>query len=419
MNRGWILLFACIAQFSVAGFAYAQQSTTGTTPSNAATTSTQSPAIPADVNPSIGKTLSGDGNISTNITQQRQGGTYESARVISVKTETEGNESGKIQKQIYSIEIRSGSLKGKTVTLNSELESNPYRLQPKTGDKIIVFIQQSETDEPNFYLEGYDRRIPLLWLFILFTLTLALLSGWQGIKVVLSILISIGLIGWILIPAFIKGFNPVPIAITLSGIFTLIASGLSFGWNKKTLATTFGTIGGAVIALIISALFASWAHLNGLGSEEDRLFFAQNSTLDPRGLLFAGIIIAAMGVVEDVAVSIASGIEQVARANPNTSFKNLFTAGMIVGKDHMAAMANTIIFAYVGASLSTLLLFSQYDSNWIKFLNFDSVTEEIVRSLAATIGLIFTVPITALLATWFIHTKQVKKKTLIHTVSSK
>jgi uncharacterized membrane protein len=198
----------------------------------------------------------------------------------------------------------------------------------------------------------------------------------------------------------LKGANPVPLALILAGVLTFVSTGLSTGWNKQSLITSIGTMGGVLVAYLISVLFADWSHLSGLSTEEDRLFFDQNPKLNPSGLLFAGIIIAAMGVVEDVAVSIASGVEQVRHANPRLGFKELFRAGMVVGRDHTSALANTLVFAYVGASLSTLLLYSQYGGSWLKFLNFDTVTDEVIRSLAGTIGLIFTVPITALLAAW-------------------
>lgn len=346
---------------------------------------------------------------------QTQEGSYASARLISTKLDTESTDQAGKQRQLYEIEIRNGALKGQRVTITSDVTSNPYQLQPRAGDKIVVFIQQDDEGSPIVYLEGFDRRGSMIALVLLFIFTLVLLSGWQGFKIAVSISISILMIGWILIPAFLRGANPIPIAIILAGAFTCLSSGLTFGWNRKTLVTTIGTIGGTLVAYAISAIFAHSAHVSGLGTEEDRLFFAQNPTLNPRGLLFAGIIIAAMGVVEDVAVSIASGIEQVAKANSSASFKSLFTAGMIVGKDHMAAMANTLIFAYVGASLSTLLLYSQYDANWLKFLNFDTVTEEVIRSLAATIGLVFTVPITALCSAWFALPRTARPhRSLIH-----
>ena len=158
-----------------------------------------------------------------------------------------------------------------------------------------------------------------------------------------------------------------------------------------------------MVAYAVSWIFADWAHLSGLATEEDRMFFDKNPLLHPRGLLFAGIIVASAGVVEDVAVSIVSGVAEVRKANHRLSMRELFTAGMVIGKDHMAALANTLVYAYVGGSLSTLLLYKQFGGSWLKFINFDSIVDEIVRSLSGTIGLIFTVPITALLAAWVIR----------------
>ncbi|MCC6564029.1 YibE/F family protein, partial [Candidatus Uhrbacteria bacterium] len=246
----------------------------------------------------------------------------------------------------------------------------------------------------------YDRRAAMFWLLVLFVVTLVFLSGWQGLKVAFSMAVSIAMIGYILIPLFLRGANPVPVAIVLSGIFTLFTAGFTTGWNRKAVVTAVGTMGGALVAYLISIVFADWARLSGLSTEEDRSFFQKNPTLNPRGLLFAGIIIAAVGVLEDVAVSISSSVSEVRRHHPRATFKELFVSGMVVGREHMGALANTLIFAYVGASLSSLLLYSQFGGSWLKFINFDSVTDEVIRSLAGTIGLVFTVPITALLAAW-------------------
>ena len=169
-------------------------------------------------------------------------------------------------------------------------------------------------------------------------------------------------------------------------------------------------MGGASVAYLISWIFADWAHFNRLSTAEDRLFFDKNPGLNPRGPLFAGIIIASAGVVEDVAVSIASGIAEVKRANPRLSFRQLFQAGMTIGNDHMSALANTLIYAYVGGSLSTLLLYTQFGGSWLKFVNFDSVVDEVIRSLSGTIGLVFTVPITALLTAWAFQKRNVTQE---------
>lgn len=330
----------------------------------------------------------------------REQGQYERGVVEEVTLRGEVIVDGSQQVKAYRVRFLSGPLNGQVREMRSDVGSNPYGLEPRQGDKVVVFMQPSGTGDWNLYLEGYDRRAALFWLVVLFVVTLVLLSGWQGVKVAFSIIVSIAMIGYILIPMFLRGANPVPVAIILAGVFTLLTAGFTTGWNRKAIVTAVGTMGGALIAYVISIIFANWANLSGLSTEEDRLFFEQNPTLNPRGLLFAGIIIAAVGVLEDVAVSIASGVSEVRRHQPRATFRDLFISGMVVGRDHMGALANTLVFAYVGASLSSLLLYSQFGGSWLKFINFDSVTDEVIRSLAGTIGLVFTVPITAVLAAW-------------------
>jgi uncharacterized membrane protein len=326
---------------------------------------------------------------------------YERAIVTSVSTITATTTQGAQQLQTYTIQYLSGQLNGKTRTLSSDVSSNPYGLNPRPGDKVLISLQPNpDGGEPLAYLESFDRRDAVYWLIAVFVLMMVLLAGWQGFKIAFSIFLSVMIIELVLIPAFLKGINPVPIALGLSVVLTAISTGFSTGWNKKSLVTSIGTLGGVIVAYLVSMLFANWTHLSGLNTEEDRMFFDNNPTLNPQALLFAGIIIAAMGVVEDVAVSIASGVAEVRQANPNLTFTQLFRSGMVVGRDHMGALANTLVFAYVGGSLSTLLLFAQSGNTWAKFINFDVVVDEIVRSLTGTIGLIFTVPITAFLAAW-------------------
>ncbi len=350
-----------------------------------------------------------DAPSQTASSQNQPDGTYERAVIESVTTQNQKTTSTGQQVQVYHIQFLSGSLDGKEQDIRSDVGSNPYGLSPKTGDKVVVFIQPGQDGTASYYLEGFDRRAAIIGLCVLFVLMLVLLSGWQGFKVALSIGISIALIGYVLIPLFLRGYNPVPIAIFLSGVFTLISTGLSTGWNRKTVVTAIGTIGGSLIAYLVSWVFADWAHLSGLATEEDRLFFDKNPLLNPRGLLFAGIIVASAGVVEDVAVSIVSGMAEVRKANHRLSTRELFKAGMVIGNDHMAALANTLVYAYVGGSLSSLLLYTQFGGSWLKFINFDSVVDEIVRSLSGTIGLIFTVPITALLAAWVIKRESIAR----------
>ena len=327
-------------------------------------------------------------------------GSYERASIEGVGSRGEKTSTGGQQVNVFHVRFLSGPLKNQTRDITNEIESNPYGLNFGVGDTAVIFIQTDSDGTQHFYLDGFDRRSAILWLIVLFILMMILLAGWQGFKVVLSIAISLALIGLALIPLFLKGFDPIPIALVLVAIFACVSTILSTGWNKKSMVTIIGTVGGTITAYLLSVVFANWAHLNGLSSEDDRLFFNQNPTLNPRGLLFAGIMIASVGIVEDVAVSISSGVAEVKRANPRAGVNELFRSGMTIGNDHMGALANTLIFAYAGGSLSSLLLYHQYGGSWLKFINFDTVVDEVIRSLCGTIGLIFTVPITALLAAW-------------------
>lgn len=337
---------------------------------------------------------------------------YERATVESVSTGSKSTDGGGEQVEVYRVRFLSGPLKGETKDIQNSVGTNLYQIEPKVGDRVVVFMQKpADSDEWSLYLEGFDRRAAMIWLFVLFLLGLVLLSGWQGVKTAISISISIAVIGFVLIPLFLRGIHPVPTAILLMGSLTLLGTGLSIGWNKEAVITALGTMGGALAAYFVATIFVDWSHLSGINAtDEDRIFFRNNPNLEPRGLLFAGIIIAAAGAAEDVAVSIASSAREVKRHNPHASFKEVFTSAMIVGKDHMSALSNTLIFAYVGGSISALLLYTQFGGSWLKFINFDVVVDEIIRALTGTIGITLTVPITAILAAWVVTQEKVMPK---------
>ena len=379
------------------------QEATGTASTTQAVSTTTEEAAPS--NEDIEKIE----NVATGETQQE---IYERGIIETVKLGARGTDEGGEQVEIYTIRFISGPLKDEVKELQSSVKTNPYELELEQGDKVVVFMQRSsDAEEWQMYLEGYDRRAALIWLVIFFFFSLIFLSGWQGFKVFLSILISISLIGFVLIPLFLKGIHPVPTAIALMGVMALISTGFSTGWNKESLVTALGTMGGALVAYLLATIFVDWANLSGVNAtDEDRIFFRNNPDLNPRGLLFAGIIIAAAGAAEDVAVSIASAAREVKKANPNATFKEVFSSSMVVGKDHMAALANTLIFAYVGASLSALLLYTQFGGSWLKFVNFDIVADEVIRALTGTIGITFTVPITAILAAWVVQKERPSKR---------
>lgn len=177
-------------------------------------------------------------------------------------------------------------------------------------------------------------------------------------------------------------------------LFTFVIVG---GINRKTFSAIIGTIGGVLIAGIVSVIFSRFANLTGLGFEEAQMLLniPQEVELDFKGLLFAGIIIGALGAVMDVSMSISSSMFEIIQAKPDISDRQLIKSGMNVGKDIMGTMANTLILAYISTSIPLFLLYFAHNISTVKLINLDIVASEIIRSVAGSIGLFITVPITA------------------------
>ena len=237
----------------------------------------------------------------------------------------------------------------------------------------------------------------MLFLVFVFVLLMVLIGARQGLKALLALGLTSICLYEILLPALMKGYSLLPITILVLSMVTIITMVLVAGFNRKALAATLGTIGGVVIAGLLAYLGGDLAFLYGLSTEEERmLLFVENIKFDTSGLLFSGILIGAIGAIMDVAMSVASALEEVKKANPDLSSWQLVQSAMRVGNDIMGTMANTLILAYVGGGLPILILFFAYDFPAIRILNSELIATEIVRAMAGSVGLIISVPLTAL-----------------------
>lgn len=337
---------------------------------------------------------------------------YEKARVISIVSEfeMEADEVGEVYQEVQKITLKilSGEYKGQEFEVENILSNNPLDIKLSEGQEALVFIEKLENGELNIQIQDYWRLSSVIWLILIFFIILLLVGRKQGLKAIISLLLSIFLIFKVFIPQAISGVNVVWLAFLISVSITIITLLIIGGLNKKSLAAIIGTVGGLLVAVVLAFWVCDLASLNGLASEESRILFSKFPELNIRGVLFAGIIIGALGAVMDVAISIASSVSEVNLANKKLSFWELFKSGMNVGKDIMGTMTNTLIFAYVGASFALLLLFYQVNESYLKFLNFDFVAEEIVRSIAGSIGLVLTIPITSFIISYLLHKKKNK-----------
>ena len=330
---------------------------------------------------------------------------YSRAKVIKVLEEsnkTNLNEDIESNTQLLEMLIIKGPHKGEKVNAEYELNynfSNKYNSIPlKVGDEALLFIEENEVGEvETAYVAEIVRDKYLLYLIIGFIVLLLLVGRWKGLKAIISLVITVFAVLKILLPAILKGWDPVIVSVLICIGVICISMLIISGFNRKTYSAVIGTVGGVIIAGVIALLIGTLAKLTGLGNEEANMlmFIPQDVYFNFKGLLFAGIIIGTMGATMDVGMSIASAMNEIKENSPEIKKSDLIKAGMNVGKDTMATMANTLILAYVGGSLHLLLLLLAYETPFSYVINWDMIASEILRAIAGSIGIIFTIPITA------------------------
>ena len=320
------------------------------------------------------------------------------AIILEVEDEIIDDLDGMIDEvQNIKMKILDGKYKDEIFLSQNYISSNmAYNIHVEPGDKVVVLIDEYE-DYVEVYVSDYVRQNYLYYLLATFIFFIVSIGREKGLKAVVTLGITILLILKVFLPGILKGINPIPLSIGISILITLITILVISGLNSKSISAIVGTISGVLVAGLIAYFIGNKIKLTGLSGEEATMlmYTPQGIEFDFRGLLFSGIILGALGAIMDIGMSISSSIEEIHLANPDLNQKELFTAGMNVGKDIMGTMTNTLILAYAGASIPILLLFMSYETSLIKIMNLDVIASEVVRSLSGSIGLILTIPLTA------------------------
>jgi len=333
---------------------------------------------------------------------------YEKAEVLAIH-QLQLNDENTLQE--LKVKILGGKFKDQTVSLTNTIENNPYAMDLKQGDKIVLYVEEMTDGTVNHYVHDYYRLGKIIVIILIFFALLIIFGGFQGLKTVISLLLGLLFILKFLLPGILKGTSPILLTIIFCSVITVITFLLISGWNKKAASAILGTIFGLIVSVILALIFGKMTTLTGFGHEETRTLFAKFPNLNFNGLFYSAIMIGAIGAVMDVAMSISSSINEIKKANPKLNSTELFKSGVRIGKDIIGTMSNTLIYAYVGASLGLLLLFSSFGESYLKIFNFEFMAEEIIRSIAGSIGLIGAIPLTAMFAAWF-ETKSKKSKQL-------
>jgi uncharacterized membrane protein len=338
-----------------------------------------------------------------------------SARVIEVLEEgTIDLGAGSTQPfQRLLLRVESGSLTGQEVVVEEgtvNIISQERLFHP--GDR--VYLQRTVgPDGDRFYVSDFVRTTPLVLIAALFLGLVVLVGRGRGLRSLVGTLFSLVVIFAFVLPQIIAGRDPLTVSIIGSILLLAISTYLVYGWNPKAHAAVVGMMLSLVLTGGLAWLFVGWTRLTGLSVEESSyLVMELGAGLNFRGLVLGGIIIGSLGVLDDICVGQASAVFELVNANRNMSWTALFRSSLNIGRDHIAAMVNTLLLAYVGAAMPLMLVFSIYQEPLWRRINREPIAEEIVRTLVGSVGLVLAVPITGLVASlmarWAVRREEAK-----------
>ena len=315
-------------------------------------------------------------------------------------------------KQVALVKVLSGKFKGTERLIDNMLTGNPaYDINLQKGDKVILHVERKtediiNADDVDFFIADIKRDDALVWTSIAFVVLLLLIGRKKGLYSLLSIIATVTLIFFMLMPMILHGFCPIASAVLVGILSTIITIYLVGGFNSKSSSAIIGTSLSLVFAGGLSLITIYLAHLTGFAGEESMFLYSAHPELDFQGLLSASMIIAALGALMDTGVSIASAINEIYETDKTLTVKQLFKSGMNIGKDVIGTMSNTLILVYLGSSLPLVLLSNNIDLQ--KFFNLNQVATEISSAIIGSIAILLCVPLTAIISAYLIKNQKQK-----------
>lgn len=301
------------------------------------------------------------------------------------------------------VELTSGPQAGASVEVSIGVRDlNAAGQRYAVGDRVYLSVSTGPDGRQAYTLLDRDRSTALSVLAVLFAGAIVALGRWKGFRALLGLAFTFVVLIWVLVPLILRGYPPVAVAIAVSFVVFGVTLMVTHGIGRMALAALAGTSVSLVLTGLLAAAFVAGAGLTGLADEESSFLqiVLGDRAINPRGLLLAGMLVGALGVLDDITVSQSSLVFELRRANPTLSGWELFAAGVRVGRDHIAATVNTLVLAYAGAALPLLLLFSQLNEPLWWIVNREIVAQEIVQTLVGSLGLIAAVPLTTGFAAW-------------------
>jgi uncharacterized membrane protein len=341
------------------------------------------------------------------------------ARVIEILEEgtLDLGQGGTQPYQRVLVRVEGGSLAGLEVaveegTINIISQERLFRV----GDRVYLERTSGPAGE-RFYISDFIRTGTLFWIAVLFVGLVALVGRGRGLRAVAGTLFSLVVIFAFILPQIMAGRDPVSVSIAGAVVLLAVSTYLVYGWNFKAHAAVAGMVLSLALTGVLAWTFVKAARLTGMSEEAGFLVFELGQTINLQGIVLGGIIIGSLGVLDDICVGQASAVFELANVNRELSWYRLFRSSLNIGRDHIAAMVNTLLLAYVGASMPLMLAFMLYPEPIWRRINREPVAEEIVRTLVGSVGLTLAVPLTgliaSLLARWAVRRGEARARAVV------
>ncbi len=314
-------------------------------------------------------------------------------------TELSGSEPVESKTIKFKAKILSGQYKGLSVlAIQQNDDFSPVKLKEVAkNDKIMLYETDTQESEITWALHEYVRTDALIALGVVFMIFLLLFGRSKGLNTIISLIFTCLSIFIVFIPSILSGFNIYLSSIIISLFIISSTLLLVNGFNKKSLSAGIGCLGGLAVSGILTFIMDLFLKLTGILDEESiyLLYIDPKNPIDLKAIIYASIIIGALGATLDVSVSIASSLNELRESVGHMTFKSMIQSGVNIGRDIIGTMSNTLILAYIGSSLSMALLLIAYNNSLLQLLNREMIVVEILQALVGSIGLLFTIPLTS------------------------
>ena len=285
-------------------------------------------------------------------------------------------------------------------TATFDLDSARYKAGIDIGDRVTLLRLAPEGQQASYEFIDFRRGLPLTALAVVFAVLVVAVARWRGLFALVGIGVTLLALTQFMLPALLAGRSPLITAIVGSTVIMIAVLYLAHGVSIRTTSALFGTLFGIAATASIGLLATGWTSISGIGSEDDQVLIATVPTLDLAAIAAATMVIAGLGVLNDVTVTQASAVWEMRSLQPDANRRSLFASAMRIGRDHIASSVYTLVFAYAGSAMVVLLLVTAYQQSLVDVATTEQVGQEVVRTLVGAIGLVLAVPVTTAIAVW-------------------